>query len=94
MMCSVTTCPATNCIMPERQAGRCCPVCPEDGCLVDGHQYTEGERFDNPSDPCQECLCVGGRTDCRAKACHQTRCNHPVFIPGQCCPQCTGKKLG
>ncbi|XP_072508897.1 kielin/chordin-like protein isoform X2 [Notamacropus eugenii] len=82
--CQRLPCPRTFCTHPLQ--GDCCPSC--DGCLYDGKELYNGERFTSPMSPCQVCLCWEGSITCEPKSCAPAQCPFPAR--GSCCPVCDG----
>lgn len=91
MTCSSFRCPVLNCIDPVYELGKCCPSCSSDKCIVEGRTYRSGDSFCLPSDPCQECHCIGSKATCAKRECPETRCRNPAFLAGKCCPECKGQ---
>uniref|UniRef100_A0A670ZKF2 VWFC domain-containing protein n=1 Tax=Pseudonaja textilis TaxID=8673 RepID=A0A670ZKF2_PSETE len=58
------------------------------GCLYQGKELPNGERFADPQDPCRLCSCWEGGVVCKPKACPPAKCPFPV--PGPCCQSCEG----
>eukprot|EP00058_Branchiostoma_floridae_P014451 XP_002599939.1 hypothetical protein BRAFLDRAFT_74063 [Branchiostoma floridae] len=75
-----------QCTHPVTEAGQCCPVCTD--CLFDQRRFTNGQRFQNPSNPCQTCYCESGNVRCDTTYCQPPNCFNPVRKDGQCCPEC------
>ncbi|XP_053260630.1 kielin/chordin-like protein [Podarcis raffonei] len=86
VLCSPVFCPQAPCASPVRKPGQCCPQCPV--CQHGGREYPEGSQWLSPSDPCQQCSCVGGETVCESLSCEVPLCSHPAPGSGQCCPLC------
>uniref|UniRef100_A0A9J8B1X1 Kielin cysteine rich BMP regulator n=1 Tax=Cyprinus carpio carpio TaxID=630221 RepID=A0A9J8B1X1_CYPCA len=84
--CNRTPCPNPGCSNPIIRPGQCCPVC--DDCQYEGRVYPNGEPFQSPTAPCEECRCSNGRVNCEMKWCPQ-QCAHPVSMR-DCCPVCDG----
>ncbi|KAI7802308.1 kielin/chordin-like protein isoform X1 [Triplophysa rosa] len=82
--CYRNSCPQ-QCTHPVHSAD-CCPVC--DTCSYDGQRYENMQTFYAPSDPCRRCVCSIGSVTCSSVSCPLLRCQDPVTLPGQCCPQC------
>lgn len=89
--CTSVRCPVLNCIDPVYELGKCCPSCSSDKCVVEGRTYRSGDSFCLPSDPCQECHCIGSKATCAKRECPETRCRNPAFLAGKCCPECKGR---
>ncbi|RUS81899.1 hypothetical protein EGW08_010326, partial [Elysia chlorotica] len=88
--CNQTACPALSCDRPMPMSGSCCPVCPKQ-CNIRGLRYDDGEVFKSPLDMCVDCICRQGSITCQEQECASARqCRHPVQLPGQCCPSCSG----
>ncbi|XP_046720965.1 kielin/chordin-like protein [Silurus meridionalis] len=84
--CSVVECPPVSCSNPYTAPGECCPQCPT--CGVQKQVYVDGDTFANPANPCEECVCRGGRVDCHQQ-CPRPNCHYPVT--GTCCQNnCNG----
>ncbi|XP_064417188.1 kielin/chordin-like protein [Latimeria chalumnae] len=85
--CTPTACPPVTCPNPERRGGHCCPKCPD--CSFDNRIFVDGERFSNPLNPCQECVCYNGQVTCENRDCPGAICTYP--LPGSCCQNnCNG----
>ncbi|XP_039769314.1 kielin/chordin-like protein [Ornithorhynchus anatinus] len=82
--CQRLPCAPVPCTHPLQ--GACCPSC--DGCLYDGKELPNGERFLDPRDPCKVCLCWEGSVSCKPRACAPAQCPFPTR--GPCCPACDG----
>uniref|UniRef100_A0A3Q3W229 Cysteine-rich motor neuron 1 protein n=1 Tax=Mola mola TaxID=94237 RepID=A0A3Q3W229_MOLML len=90
--CSKAECAELDCenfYIPE---GECCPVCIGThnvltiaSCWVNNKLRAHEEQW--KEDDCTFCQCVDGEPHCTAMACKQS-CQHPVKIPGECCPFC------
>uniref|UniRef100_A0A3Q4AEM4 Cysteine-rich motor neuron 1 protein n=1 Tax=Mola mola TaxID=94237 RepID=A0A3Q4AEM4_MOLML len=89
--CSKAECAELDCenfYIPE---GECCPVCIDHtiptkaSCWVNNKLRAHEEQW--KEDDCTFCQCVDGEPHCTAMACKQS-CQHPVKIPGECCPFC------
>ncbi|XP_048024021.1 kielin/chordin-like protein isoform X2 [Megalobrama amblycephala] len=87
VQCSPKSCPEVFCPNPRRDPCTC-NVC--EGCLYRGRECGNGERFPNPNDPCQGCICLNGSVSCTPVSCPKAPCKWPVRLPGECCPVCTG----
>ncbi|MCJ8733662.1 hypothetical protein PDJAM_G00226190 [Pangasius djambal] len=86
VVCSAIYCPQVSCFNRSTVPGECCPQCPT--CVVRNHVYVDGERFTNPENPCEECVCRGGGVECLNK-CPKPNCRYPVT--GTCCQNnCNG----
>ncbi|XP_060734763.1 kielin/chordin-like protein isoform X1 [Tachysurus vachellii] len=84
--CSSVGCPLVSCSNSFTTPGECCPQCPT--CQVDNHMYVDGDTFVNPENPCEECVCQGGNTNCHNN-CPRPKCHYP--ITGTCCQNnCNG----
>lgn len=59
-------------------------------CSYGGKTYQLGERFSNPTDSCEDCVCQAGTVDCQRRLCDVPDCRDPVYPPGECCPVCAG----
>lgn len=66
--CTSVRCPVLNCIDPVYELGKCCPSCSSDKCVVEGRTYRSGDSFCLPSDPCQECHCLGSKATCAKRS--------------------------
>ncbi|XP_048865507.1 kielin/chordin-like protein isoform X2 [Brienomyrus brachyistius] len=87
VQCVMVQCPRVSCPSPLTPPGQCCPRCP--GCAFENHMFMDGERFPSPVNPCQECVCHGGRLDCVDTPCPRPGCSSP--LPGTCCQNnCNG----
>ncbi|XP_069699307.1 von Willebrand factor C and EGF domain-containing protein-like isoform X2 [Periplaneta americana] len=92
-VCENIHCPALDCpeqfqvIVPEE----CCPVCtpPEPGCFYKGRFFYQGQLWVRKEGRCQACLCKDGAVQCNPVVC-VVNCQHPQFVPGECCPLCDG----
>nr|XP_045016263.1 kielin/chordin-like protein isoform X3 [Jaculus jaculus] len=82
--CQRLPCPPAPCAHPRR--GSCCPSC--DGCLYQGKEFANGERFQSPSAACRVCLCWEGSVNCEPRACAPAQCPFPT--KDDCCPACDG----
>ncbi|XP_065837394.1 kielin/chordin-like protein [Oscarella lobularis] len=80
--CQVRTCPEPpNCIgTPVKTRSVCCPFCQD--CMERGN----GETW--TVDDCTNCTCLRGEEKCVTQTCPPINCDHPVKLPGQCCPSC------
>jgi hypothetical protein len=59
------------------------------GCVSStGKLYQNGGEWQE--DPCTTCTCVSGAKKCQAHMC-VLRCDHPRYVPDECCPLCDGK---
>ncbi|XP_067245483.1 kielin/chordin-like protein [Chanodichthys erythropterus] len=87
VQCCPKSCSKVSCPNPWRDPCTC-NVC--EGCLYRGRECGNGERFPNPSDPCQGCICLNGSVSCTPVSCPEAPCKRPVRPPGECCPVCTG----
>ncbi|KAM4553451.1 kielin/chordin-like protein [Fundulus diaphanus] len=88
VVCTSRRCPSPQCAHPALD-GCACGVC--DGCNFNGRDCQNGERFPHPEDPCQTCSCLNGGVVCAQVSCPSIACRHPVMLPGECCPVCTGR---
>jgi len=52
-----------------------------------------GADEDEWIDQCRRCICKDGLELCSLLSCPATSCEHPVFLVGECCPQCPGELL-
>ncbi|CAN9499249.1 unnamed protein product [Ophioblennius macclurei] len=85
--CERRPCPPVTCHGAYTPPGECCPKCPD--CSYHNNVYRDGDRFQNPTNTCEECICDGGRTDCHTAQCSAPQCNAPRS--GTCCPNnCNG----
>jgi len=60
-------------------------------CQYQGKTLQNEETFS--SSPCSLCICLEGYMACTQHSCPTFRCPPPqklVYLPDQCCPQCTG----
>ncbi|KAJ9586287.1 hypothetical protein L9F63_020069, partial [Diploptera punctata] len=74
--------------------GSCCPIC-----LFGREEDNDDTTILHPSDcvspngqtwqddPCTTCTCVHGTKKCQSYMC-MLRCEHPRYVPGECCPLC------
>lgn len=87
--CFVQDCAAPDCdnyIVPE---GKCCPVCPPNGCNPTGEIFRNNYNVLSwRPDPCTHCSCVNGQSRCVIQDCAAPSCSDYVVPPGQCCPIC------
>ncbi|XP_068085717.1 uncharacterized protein [Anabrus simplex] len=92
-VCDNIKCQALDC--PEQfrylLPGECCPVCkpPEPGCFSRGRFFYQGQLWVRQEGGCHACLCKDGEIQCNPVVC-VVNCQHPQFIPGECCPLCEG----
>ncbi|KAK7160533.1 hypothetical protein R3I93_008242 [Phoxinus phoxinus] len=87
VQCSPKSCPRISC--PHPQQDPCaCQIC--EGCLYRNRDCENGERFPDPNDHCQGCICLNGSVSCTPVSCPEVSCKRPVRPPGECCPVCTG----
>ncbi|XP_029952600.1 kielin/chordin-like protein [Salarias fasciatus] len=85
--CERRPCTPLSCAGAYTAPGECCPKCPE--CSYDTNVYRDGEKFQNPTNACEECNCNSGTIDCHRSQCPKPQCNAPR--PGTCCPNnCNG----
>ncbi|KAF4091893.1 hypothetical protein AMELA_G00042140 [Ameiurus melas] len=75
-----SSCSPVHCTNPTRQHGNCCPTC--NNCVVHDREYRDGEKFVNPVNQCETCVCQGGQVECHNQ-CPRPTCNYPVT--GTCC---------
>ncbi|XP_049429825.1 kielin/chordin-like protein [Epinephelus fuscoguttatus] len=80
--CQRKPCTFAPCSHPITQ--QCCRTC--EGCLYEGQERSNGETWDDASDPCAQCICREGSVQCERKRCPLANCNHPVRR--QCCMSC------
>ncbi|XP_011474483.1 kielin/chordin-like protein isoform X3 [Oryzias latipes] len=88
--CVQRRCPAVTCPHPALdgcQCGEC------NRCNFDGRDCFNGERFQHPDNHCELCSCLDGSVVCDRAPCPSVACRHPVTLPGECCPVCTGRCL-
>ncbi|KAF4529064.1 hypothetical protein B566_EDAN006086, partial [Ephemera danica] len=94
VVCQDVTCPALAC-PPQYRAQlpeECCPVCvpPEPGCFWNGRFFYTGQLWVHRQGGCQACLCKKkDEVQCNPVVC-VVSCQHPQFVPGDCCPLCEG----
>ena len=101
-MCAARECEPVDCSFTYVPEGECCPVCannplptPDVGgvCLTsDGRRYSNGEKWS--PDPCNECMCLSGETQCLTTTCFPLVCMNEssYYVPdGMCCPMCKGR---
>uniref|UniRef100_A0A673XIK2 Kielin cysteine rich BMP regulator n=1 Tax=Salmo trutta TaxID=8032 RepID=A0A673XIK2_SALTR len=90
VQCLMRRCPPLGCSIPNLLPGECCPQCPVPpaDCVYEGRPYRHTERFYDPTDPCQSCLCTNGTSRCQRKPCPLAHCSHP--IQQECCRTCDG----
>lgn len=82
--CHRKPCPSAPCAHPVQQD--CCRTC--DGCLYNGVEHGNGQRFADVSDPCGTCVCREGTVTCERRRCPQILCRFPV--QRECCQSCDG----
>ncbi|XP_067276133.1 kielin/chordin-like protein [Pseudorasbora parva] len=87
VQCSPKRCPSISCSHPQRDSCKC-QVC--EGCQFHNQECVNGERFLDPNDHCQDCICLNGSVSCTPVSCREAPCKRPVRPPGECCPVCTG----
>jgi hypothetical protein len=59
------------------------------GCVSSsGKLYQDDDEWQE--DPCTTCTCDAGAKKCQAHMC-VLRCDHPVYVPEECCPLCNGE---
>ena len=68
-------------------------VNPVSDCENNGVRYELGETFSSPDEPCSDCVCQAGSVECQRKMCGVPNCGSPTYVPGGCCPVCSGKSL-
>ena len=58
-------------------------------CEFNGKYYRPGQTIDT-EDQCIKCVCplTGGPTRCTGYFCSPAPCVDPVYVEGDCCPQC------
>ncbi|XP_051786187.1 kielin/chordin-like protein isoform X2 [Erpetoichthys calabaricus] len=81
VQCIPNNCPRLHCSNPDIKSGQCCPRCPD--CTFENRVFVDGEKFPNPLNPCQECICVNGHVNCENRDCPGAVCTYPM--PGTCC---------
>ncbi|GIY57999.1 hypothetical protein CDAR_284721 [Caerostris darwini] len=63
-------------------------TCNKNDCIsVDGNVKADGEVWEE--ELCYSCTCQAGLVSCSSVQC-DTACDHPVPVPGSCCPICDG----
>ena len=78
--------------------GDCCWNCP----YPDEHKRKEKDCQISPGEfrgsgeswlktPCERCVCINGKTNCKSKTCPPVNCHTPVVTKNSCCPICIGK---
>ncbi|KAK3570578.1 hypothetical protein QTP86_022525 [Hemibagrus guttatus] len=82
--CRRAPCASAPCAHPVQQG--CCRTC--DGCLYNGVEHANGQRFADVSDPCGTCVCREGTVTCEKRPCPQITCPFPV--QRDCCQSCNG----
>ncbi|XP_071044189.1 kielin/chordin-like protein [Parasteatoda tepidariorum] len=64
--------------------------CNQNDCIsMDGNIKVDGDVWEE--DSCYSCNCQSGLVSCSSIQC-ETECDHPVVVPGSCCPICDGCK--
>nr|XP_057932502.1 kielin/chordin-like protein isoform X1 [Doryrhamphus excisus] len=86
--CVPLVCPPTPCSQAVTKPGQCCPECT--ACMLDGHEYNDGEVWTLGSNHCSTCTCQAGVVQCTSPQCPKLTCMHHVTEPGACCPRCRG----
>ncbi|XP_007886308.2 cysteine-rich motor neuron 1 protein [Callorhinchus milii] len=101
VLCDTEVCPPLLCQAPIREAGACCPSCPEDQlkallptntsepgyCMSsDGDILLAGESW--KPNACTSCMCGDSIIQCFSQTCLPALCRLPVLRKGQCCPYC------
>ena len=81
--CRSGVCAAPACKHPVD--GECCKECTD--CLYLNRQYSNHQRFTNPRNKCEDCVCVDGTVTCDRKSCPRVACQNPT--QGDCCPVCS-----
>ncbi|GBM21432.1 Kielin/chordin-like protein [Araneus ventricosus] len=67
-------------------------TCNKNDCIsVDGNVKADGEVWEE--ELCYSCTCQAGLVSCSSVQC-DTACDHPVSVPGSCCPVCDGCMKG
>ena len=80
--CQRKVCSPVTCQHPVQRG--CCQDC--SACMYRGRQYSQGQAFTDPDNPCGECTCDGGTVVCRRPECPPVTCSNPT--QGPCCPEC------
>lgn len=79
---SMKSCRPVRCQHPVTDG--CCQSC--DQCSYNGRTYSDGQRFSDPQNHCNLCICDRGTVTCQAKSCPVPSCSYPSN--GVCCPEC------
>ncbi|XP_078275752.1 kielin/chordin-like protein isoform X1 [Rhinoraja longicauda] len=85
-ICKPQQCPTVNCRHPSSNNGDCCLSC--DQCTYNKRRYSNGQKFIDPDNPCQDCRCQAGTVLCVPTDCPTVTCNRPERKPDQCCAKC------
>uniref|UniRef100_A0A3P8V1H8 Uncharacterized protein n=1 Tax=Cynoglossus semilaevis TaxID=244447 RepID=A0A3P8V1H8_CYNSE len=87
VICSKIQC-NEECSHPYKPSGQCCGECQR--CFYNNAILINGQSLPDPGNPCSECTCQNGAVVCAHISCPSVACVHPVTLPGECCPVCTG----
>ncbi|KAM3870584.1 LOW QUALITY PROTEIN: kielin/chordin-like protein [Diretmus argenteus] len=90
VQCLMKRCPPPRCSNPKLLPGDCCPQCPAPplDCVYERQHYRHTERFYDPGNTCQSCICTNGTVHCQRRTCPLAPCSHP--ITQECCRTCEG----
>nr|XP_039253790.1 uncharacterized protein LOC120330882 isoform X1 [Styela clava] len=87
VVCESQTCAAVSCTHPStNECG--CRTCAS--CSYGGVDHEEQDRFTDPANKCNECVCQSGTVTCTRVRCEPTPCANPILSDGECCAKCLG----
>uniref|UniRef100_A0A3B3H332 BMP binding endothelial regulator n=1 Tax=Oryzias latipes TaxID=8090 RepID=A0A3B3H332_ORYLA len=84
VQCERRRCPPLSCKNPVQR--QCCMSCEGEELKCKMRHLKDKVHSVNP---CNVCYCYGGDVICSKFV----ACRHPVTLPGECCPVCTGRCL-
>ncbi|XP_022082453.1 zonadhesin-like [Acanthaster planci] len=90
--CTRNPCPAVFCPNPIQDEKDCCPRCGVT-CFHNNAEYTDGQTWADPLQPCFTCTCMNGLVQCGLQ-CPSIRCPDASVKTGECCPTCPDITFG